>query len=329
MIRFSTIVRQIPLALVLMLSIGLLHASPGTDAFEAGDMKTAQQLLTKEIKASDDVEKRLLLGQIALSEADFEDALSIFEEAAEKHPQNADAQYWIGASSGSLAGNASIFRAAGHAKKARKAFQRTIELDPEHMDGHEGLVMYYLQAPGFLGGDKDEALALAKRSISFSPIDGRLLVAQVYGQTKESEKRQAIFKELTEIAPNDPRAFLNIGFAEQNDKNFAAAHEAFTKATQTTAPGESAEISRQSARYQIGRTAVFSEQRLSDGIAALTAYLQGEQSTGLPSTDWATFRRGQLRQLAGETIAAAQDFAYARDNTEDKTLLAAVKKATR
>ncbi|MFK8054079.1 MAG: tetratricopeptide repeat protein [Woeseiaceae bacterium] len=328
--RIAVIIRHIPMALVLLLSAGLLHASPGTDAFTEGQLDQAKKLLSAEVRIDDDVNKRILLGQIEMRQGEFKKALEVFETAAKQHPQNAEAQYWVGASAGTLAGNASIFKAAGHAKKARRAFEKTIELDPEHYEGHEGLVMYYLQAPGFLGGDKDEALALAMKTVSFEPINGRLLLASVYQQTKKPKKRAAVFEELMTIAPNDPRAFVNIGFAEQAEDNYAAAHDAFSKAAATTAEGEDAEISRQSARYQVGRTAVFSEERMSAGIASLTAYLEGPVNDNqLPGKDWATFRRGQLYALAGDTAAAKRDFMSAKGMTEDKNLLSEIKKATR
>ncbi|MEL7298293.1 MAG: tetratricopeptide repeat protein [Pseudomonadota bacterium] len=327
--RIQSTIRYIPAVLVLCLCADLVHASPGTEAYEAGDFATAEPLLKQELAASDDEKKRILLGIITMSRNEFKEALALFEETSKRYPDSADAQYWVGASAGSLAGNASIFKAAGHAKKARKAFERAIELDPQHLQAHQGLVQYYLQAPGFLGGDKDEALQLAKRSVSFSPIEGRLLVAQVYGQTKQPEQRAAVFEELISAAPDDPRAYLNIGFVQQNEENYEAAHRSFTDAANTSSSADGAEFARQSARYQIGRTAVFSEQRLKDGIEALTDYLDGEVGSGMPDKAWAQFRRGQLHLLASNNDDAQADFAAAKSASTDKRLDKELKKVMR
>ncbi|MEN7342651.1 MAG: tetratricopeptide repeat protein [Pseudomonadota bacterium] len=323
----SRTIRYIPAAFVLCLSAQLLHASPGTDAYANGDFASAEPMLSQELRAEDDVEKRILLGIISMSRNDFDEAYTRFSEAAERYPNNADAQYWVGASSGSLAGNASIFKASGHAKRARKAFQRAIELDPEHIEAHQGLIQYYLQAPGFLGGDKDEALTLAKSTVDFAPIEGRLLVAQVYGQTKQPQKRDEVLAALLKAAPNDPRAYVQLGFQAQNDEQFDAAHDYFSRAAETTSDIENAAETRQSARYQVGRTAVFSEQRAEAGITALTDYLEGDITPALPGKDWATFRRGQLHALTGDEDAARSDFESARAMTEDERLIKEVKRA--
>ncbi|MEM7763420.1 MAG: hypothetical protein AAF290_05015 [Pseudomonadota bacterium] len=327
--RIQSTIRYIPAVLVLCLCADLVHASPGIDAYEAGDFATAEPLLKQELATSDDAKKRILVGIITMSRNEFKEALALFEEAAERYPNSADAQYWVGASAGSLAGNASIFKAAGHAKKARKAFERAIELDAQHLEAHQGLVQYYLQAPGFLGGDKDEALQLAKHTVTFAPIEGRLLLAQVYGQTKQPEQRAVVFEELISTAPDDPRAYLNIGFLQQNEEDYAGAHRSFSDAANTTSTTDGAETARQSARYQIGRTAVFSEQRLNDGIEALTDYLDGEIGSGMPEKAWARFRRGQLHQLANNEDSAQADFKAAKAASTDKRLDKELKKVLR
>lgn len=329
MSRQAQWIRYIPIALVIALSAGLLRASPATEAFEANDYTRAEALLRAELANEADAGKQVMLGIIAMSRAEFEPAYAIFEKAIAIDSNNADAHYWLGASAGSLAGNASLFKAAGWAKKTRRAFERAIELDQTHVPAHQGLVQYYLQAPGFLGGDKDKAKTLAAKLALFSPTEGRLLQAQIHAQLKEPEQQRAILTELIGEQPDDPRAYLQLGFLDQGDEEFSEAINAFRRAVATDGDGEEADNARQAARYQIGRSAVFSGEQAALGIDALTDYLAGEMYPGNPGAGWATYRRGQLYQIAGEQEKAAEDFATAETLEDDPRLREAIRRATR
>ncbi len=323
------VVRAIPLALLLLMVAGMLHASPGTDAYAAGDLERAGLLLADEVAQDNDPQKRKLLGIIAMSENDFKKAYGAFEALADDQPDDADTQYWLGASAGSLAANVSLFRAAGYARKARGAFERAIELDDQHVAAHQGLISYYLQAPGFLGGDKDAALALAQDMVAFAPVDGRLLLASIYSETNQPERARTMLTELADAHPDDPRALLRLGFYYQGEEDYQQAHEAFLQASKTRSDDEDATLARLGALYQVGRTAVFSEQNVSDGIAALTEYTdQTDIAATLPDINWALFRLGQLHRLAGDMNAASEVFARARTQTDDDNLLREIRKLT-
>ena len=197
--NLDRVARYITVILVLMLAAGLLHASPGTDAFDAGDYVRAEQLLTAENAAAPEPGKSLLLGRIAFDANRFDVAFEHFERAVEGLPNDAEAQYWFGSAAGTLAGNVSMFRAAGYARRSRRALERALELDPKHVGAHEALAQYYLQAPGFMGGDKAEAERLAVRLGQFAPVEGQMLLAQVYRQTgREDAAREALTDESIE-----------------------------------------------------------------------------------------------------------------------------------
>lgn len=323
------IIRHLPLALILLLAAGLANASPGTEAYASGDLALAETLITAELARADDPQKRKLLGIIAMSKNDFRIAYDIFADVADALPDDADAQYWLGASAGSLAANVSLFRAAGYARKTRRAFLRAIELDPEHVAAHQGLISYYLQAPGMLGGDKDEAIALSERLSAFAPVDGKLQQAAIYDEINEPERARAVLKELAQSHPADPRALLRLGFYYQSDEDYELAYQSFAGATKAGGDGDDARNARRGALYQLGRNAVFSGVHIDAGIRALDEYAAlTDLDDSLPGVDWALFRRGQLQRLAGNDAAARQSFAQAGERTDDGNLKRELKKVS-
>ena len=50
------------------------------------------------------------------------------------------------------------------ASKARKAFEKSVELDERNLEAINDLFSYYMEAPGFLGGGLDKGGGLAARS---------------------------------------------------------------------------------------------------------------------------------------------------------------------
>lgn len=328
--NMDRIVRHVTVFLVLLLAAGLLHASPGTAAFEAGDYERAEPLLTAELEQGADARKSLMLGRIAFEGSRYDEAFALLETAVDGLPDDADAHYWYGSAAGTLAGNVSFFRAAGYAKKSRRALDRALELDPKHVGAHEALAQYYLQAPGFMGGDKKGAEKLAQRLATFAPVEGQMLLAQVYRQTgRETEALEALAA-LTERVPDAPDGWLQYGFALQGEEAWDAAHDAFSRAA--TVARDGGDTQRElSALYQVARTAVFSRARIDAGVDAMRRYIAADrpENANLPGVDWAHYRLGQLLHMRGDSDDAASAFETALEITEDDDLPAAVRRFRR
>lgn len=310
-----------------MLFAATSAASPGLDALDAGDYERAIPLLRTELASNQTGQARLALGRALVETNEFEEALELLEAAVEQRPDDAEAHYWYGAAAGSLAANVSMFKAAGYARTVKKAFTRAIELDPTHVPAHKGLVAFYTQAPAIAGGSRKKAIQTAEQLQQFAPVDGGLMLADVYGN-KQQDKALEVLTALAIKAPNDPRAMLRAGFIYQEDKAFDEAHQAFVTASKAGADDADTLNLRLSALYQIGRTAVFSEQRFDDGIKALEQYeAQYVANSDAPPLAWAKYRRGQLHTMAGNDEAARAAYLESRAITEDDSLLKNIKRA--
>jgi tetratricopeptide (TPR) repeat protein len=100
----------------------------------------------------DYAESRYYLGRIAFDKNELDKAQTYFEEAIDVNATVADYHYWLGNTLGAIAQGANTFKQGILAPKIKSAFERTVELDPTNIPAHRGLIEFYTQAPGFMGG---------------------------------------------------------------------------------------------------------------------------------------------------------------------------------
>ncbi len=133
---------------------------------------------------SADHEAAFLLGKIALLENDAPAAVDWLEKSVRINSRSSEYYDWLGKAYGTQAQTANKLRQATLAKKTKSAWEKAIALDPNNLEAKQDMVSYYLQAPGFLGGSKEKAKAMALEVRARSPYRGAFVVAQVCGATK-------------------------------------------------------------------------------------------------------------------------------------------------
>ena len=196
--------RYFILALWILLSAGQVDASLRQvfDAFITGHYEKAEAHLQTLLKTSFDKDQiHFLLGRVAAWDGRVDDAFDHFKKAAKFSPPNADYYYWLAQMYGQKAIKASIFRKPGHARNARKAAEKALALDPDHIQARFYLIGYHLNAPGILGGKKEEAQNQADQIKMRDPIRGHLAQSQIYGSKDEWDKAE---RELRSALKKDP-----------------------------------------------------------------------------------------------------------------------------
>ena len=93
---------------------------------------------------------------------------------------------------------------------------------------------------------------------------------------------------------------------------------------QTQAENEKASID--GALYQIGRTAVLSNQFTQQGIQALEEYINKEIDSKSPSKNWARYRLAMLHVTNSDKVSAKKMRAFAINDKHDKGLRKRAKK---
>jgi tetratricopeptide (TPR) repeat protein len=121
-----------------------------------------------------------LLGRTWMMLKDFDEAEEMFEEAIELNDRDADYQFWLGQAYANDAMQSNIISQAFLAPKILTQYERTVELDSNHIGGRTGLTNFYLQAPGIMGGDVDKAMEQGKALVKLDEERGRLALANIW-----------------------------------------------------------------------------------------------------------------------------------------------------
>ncbi|MCW8880597.1 MAG: tetratricopeptide repeat protein [Kangiellaceae bacterium] len=300
---------------------GLVYASKAIDAFNQQNYQEAKLLFKQHPNKS---EKKYYLGRIALIEKDLDEAEDLLEEALAENPKEADYHYWFGNMSLLQAANASIFSAPGYASDAREHLTKALELDPKHTEAMKDLIAFYLNAPSIAGGSTEKAITMTEKLIQVSPLDGYQSKLNIYRKEEDKEKELETALILSEKFAQHPKALLSAGFSYQLHKDYPKAFELFATASKMKVKED--DLSPLSALYQLGRTAVLSEQQTQLGIQSLESYLEMETNDSLPSKNWARFRLASLYQQSGELGKAKKLAAMASKEDSDKTLKKRAKK---
>ena len=150
--------------------------------FDASEFKQAAAILEKAPK--NDVDNLLLLGQSYMQLKKHSDAVDVLEHASEVAPKRPEVFVWLGRALGRLAESNKLL-AFGRARKARAAFEKAVQLDPDNREGLDDLFEFYIQAPAIVGGGLDKAEGVAKKIATLDPPEGERLLARVARERKK------------------------------------------------------------------------------------------------------------------------------------------------
>lgn len=255
-------------------------------------------------RAAEDARIAMTLGRILYAERDYPRAVKLFEQAAAREPTNAQAELWLGRSYGQKAIQATVFEQPRLAVRARKSFEKAVELDPNSLEARFALLEYLLRAPGVLGGSPEKARRQATEIRERDPLEGH----RAFGRIAEHEKRytdaaaeydraRAEFPERAE--PHYWRAALAVSV-----RDYGRAFDVLEQLLQTK-PSESF------ACYEIGRIASISGERLDRGEQCLKRYLEREPGPEEPSAAEAHLRLGNLYERRREKSLARAEYSEA------------------
>ena len=234
------------------------------------------------------------LGRIAFDKEDYDTAEEYFEEAIDENDSKSDYHLWLGNTFGVVAQNSNVFKQGLLAPKIKSEYERAVELNSKNEDAMWGLVQYYTQAPGFMGGSYEKAIDMANELGKLNKLRGHSARVTVYNA---QEKYDLVEKEYKLAAAVDPAWNLNLGYFYQQRGEFAKAFVTFEEL-------EKAQGFKWSALYQIGRTSALSGQRFEQGVNALESYLQHNPEENQPSHAGAKMRLAMIYEKNGDKSKA-------------------------
>jgi len=168
-----------------------------------------------------------------------------------------------------LAQQASIFSAAGHAKDGLALLKQAVSLAPEDSDLQLNLIGFYLQAPGIAGGDEDEAKRMAKALAGKDPVAGPLAQAMVLNSDEKTDEALKVIDEAIKQQPQQARLLAQKAVLLLSKKQMADAAALYQQAAQLAEKPQQ----KYSYLYQIGRLAAIEQQDKAAGKAALQQFI--------------------------------------------------------
>ena len=164
----------------------------------------------------------------ARREAAFEQLASQAEAATRRNPDSAELKSWQGIILSTWAGAKGGLGALGLAKRARTAFEESLALDPQALDGsaYTSLATLYYQVPGWpIGfGNDDKAREMLDKALALNPdgIDSNYFMGDfLYRKGDYAAARQVLNKALK--APARPgRALADQGRRKEIESLLAA-----------------------------------------------------------------------------------------------------------
>ncbi len=287
-------------ALISISAAGTANVAP-EDLLRAGKANDAQRILDAAIQQNpNNAEAYNLLCRLYFQLEQWDNALRMAEKSAALAPGNSNYHLWLGRAAGRKAESANPFAAWGLARKVRAEFERAVELDGNNFPARNDLAEYYMEAPGFLGGDKkkarEQADAVAKQDPALaSYIYGRLAEKQGSAQA-EQEYKKAISK-----SGNMSRYWIELAYYYRRAGRVADMEAAITQAAQGARQGSAPEYD---GAYLLLRT--------NRNPTAAIQMLRRSVSDNASSEDAPAFRvhymLGELLEKQGDNKAAAAEF---------------------
>lgn len=231
-----------------------------------------------------------LAGKAYYQLREYKKAIEAFEKATRAEPDNARYENWLGRSWGRRAEAANPLLAPGYAVKARRSFERAVELNIRDHDAVNDLLSYYLEAPGFLGGGLDKAAALAARIQTIDPAGHHAALAQIAERRKEHDPAESHLRRAIALAPKQVGRVVDLARFLARRGRHSDAESAFQQAARL-------EPDSRLLLYARAETYVESKRNLDLAKSLLQQYLRSPLTPDDPSRDDA---RRLLERASGE-----------------------------
>ena len=274
----------------------------GVQLFEAGELEKAKEFFENFVKEnSENSEAFYYLGRILFEENDLKKAEKQFKKAVKLEPNSSLYHTWLGHTYGNRINNVIFFKKMGMARNIKKQYEKALQLDPNNTDAIEGIITFHTEAPGIVGGSKDQAKQYANRLKVLDKYEGIRAFAKIYEKQKKYDLAEKEYKSAIIELPDkmDPR--FSLGYFYQRREKFDNAFEVFEQMVADSSENWSA-------LYQIGRTGALSGQNLDRAEACYKLYLQNERGSNNPSLASTHWRLGMVYEHKGEKELAREEY---------------------
>lgn len=314
-------------SVLIVAALGDLHAqcSPGIQKLisdqKYDDARAEAQTLIKK-NASDDAALHCM-GRIYEAQGKSGDAVDWYEKAVKVNDKNALHHLQLGSALGSEAQKASRLRQPFLARRVKTEFELAVACDPKLADAHEGLMEFYLQAPGVMGGSLEKAKEQAQIIATLNAYSGHVATASIARHEKDVAGEQRALEAALAAAPDTANAWYQLELFYQNQQKWAEAFALLERAFKERPATELV------LHFYFGRASALSGENLDRGARELRQWL----STAGPSAPTVSqsaghWRLGMIYEKAGKKDSARTEYQVAvslNPKSDAKKMLDALK----
>jgi len=243
----------------------------------------------------------------------YQEAEVILSSALLQHPQSSNLHLLSALNQFALAEQAGLFSVGRYVKTGLASLQLAARLAPEDVDIQLKLLGFYLDAPGFMGGDSAKARQIVKVLQAGEPADAAIASSMLLLHDKQLSQALALLQPQLQRTPDHVRLLVHTARVFALDQQDIAAFPLYLRAAELAGQ---ASLQHQYL-YQAARSAAavlqeasadsvgFSTEQFAAAITASQQVIAFYQDSEGQSLHWARAKLAQL-YLAGANVTAAQ-----------------------
>ena len=180
----------------------------------------AQALIAK--NASDDVALHCM-GRVYAAMDKAGDAAGWFEKAIKANDKVSAHHLWLANALGDQAEHTNKLKLPFLARRVKSEFDKAAQLDPTSIDARHGLIAFYSQAPGVMGGSMDKAKEQAIEIGKLNAMRGHIEMGALLARDKDVAGAEREYLAAVKAAPDSGVAYSRLAGFYGNQKKWAEA----------------------------------------------------------------------------------------------------------
>jgi tetratricopeptide (TPR) repeat protein len=300
--HFNVVAPALAVAAILCFSLPSFAADlqPAVAAYKAAHLDQAKALFEPaKADAASKNEALYYLGRIAFDEGDAEKAKDYLSQSVELEPNSSDEYYWLGRAYGEIAQKANILKQASYALSAHKYFQLAVDADPKNVTAQRGLFVFFMMAPGIMGGGVDKAEKTLADIRAISPVDADIKQLDLLAKKEESAKQLEQAKLLVATYPHSAEALFMAAHTFRNQKQLEPAITSFEAASKLPVTPENRMFIELSI-FQFGETCQWANVRVDDAIVSVEKFLALKADDKKVDKNWPNWTLAKLYYQKGD-----------------------------
>jgi len=204
-------IRPIATLLVSALLLATAAAQDPNALMDAGHFKRARKLVQERYaKNPNDPVALYQMARIKAAFGDNDGAIALAEKSISLDPKIGRAHGLLAEFYGNKANGAGFFEKAGLAHKIKDHLELACQLDPNDSEPQGGLVTFYMEAPGIMGGSESKARDIADRLTKTDPVHGYLVQADIAQRQKKFDQLEGLFQKAVAADPKNYEARISL-----------------------------------------------------------------------------------------------------------------------